>query len=179
LSKSGMWGLSIAGMTFNRILTNNARRNNGETNEGDEMTPTEGDIIRAERARERQYEADQIHITAHYCQMCGCKLNAVGKCDSNGCNDNSVTAAVIATSAPLVKTWTLLTMARLASPETWYSGQSVWLVPGKAFLKEGAGWVRLHIVGEGRSLPIYIFSPLAGWVEVVGLDRHFAEWIKE
>ena len=141
------------------------------------MTPTEGDIIRAERARERQYAADQAHITAHYCKMCGVKLDGRGHCPT-GCNDNAVTAAVIATSTPLVKTWTLLTMARLASPETWYSGQSVWLVPGKAFLKESAGWVRLHIVGDGRSLPVYIFSPLAGWVEVVGLDREFAKWIK-
>ncbi len=141
------------------------------------MTP-EGDIIRAERARERQYATDQIGITAHYCSMCGCKLNARDKCDSNGCNDNAVTAAVIATSEPIVKTWELLKLARLAEQQQWYSGQSVWIVPGKAFLKECAGWVRLHIVGEGRSLPVYIFSPLVGWVEVVGLDREFAKWLK-
>lgn len=111
------------------------------------------------------------------CQMCGRTLNEWGRCPT-GCLDNQTAAAVIATSVPLVKSWTLLAMVRIASPETWYSGQSVWIVPGKAFLKESAGWVRLHVVGEGRSLPVYIFNPLAGWVEVVGLDREFAKWIK-
>jgi hypothetical protein len=139
---------------------------------------TEGDIIRAERARARLYSADQAHITASYCNQCGVKLDARGNCPT-GCLDNQTASAIITADKPLVKTWALLTMARIASPETWYSGQSVWLVPGKAFLKECAGWVRLHIVGEGRSLPVYIFSPLAGWVEVVGLDREFAKWLKE
>ena len=59
------------------------------------MTPTEGDIIRAERARERQYEADQIHITAHYCQMCGVKLDERGHCP-HGCLDNSIASVIIA-----------------------------------------------------------------------------------
>jgi len=132
-----------------------------------------------------QYECGYCQITgtktyiynARFCSVCGRALNEYGRCPS-GCVDSTIARAIIGVEAQLVQSWMLLRLVRLAEQERWYSGQSVWLVPGKAFLKESAGWVRLHVVGEGRSLPVYILSPMTGWGEVVGLDRHFAEWLK-
>lgn len=121
---------------------------------------------------------DQAHITAYFCNVCGRALNEWERCPT-GCLDNKTAAAIIATNAPLVKSWTLLTMVRIASPEKWYSGQSVWIVPEKAFLKEQSGYVNLHVVGHDKSLPMFVFSPMLGWDEITGLDRNFAQWLKE
>jgi hypothetical protein len=141
------------------------------------MTPTEGDIIRAERARSELYATDQAHITAAYCNQCGVRLDGRGHCPT-GCLDNQTAAAIIDAQP---KNKHLLTWVRekCSDKNQWYSGESLWIMPKKYFLKASAGWVRLHIVGGGRSLPVYVCSPLIGWVEVVGLDREFAKWLKE
>lgn len=110
--------------------------------------------IRLERERERMYEADQIRLHAQYCQECGTRL-VKGLCQY--CDKIT------------------LDKIRAFSKGQWYSGESV-RVSAHTFLKENDGYVSLWTVGASKCLPVFVFSPVLGWVEVRGLDASFKAW---
>jgi predicted RNA-binding Zn-ribbon protein involved in translation (DUF1610 family) len=131
---------------------------------------------------ERTYTCDKCGAHGTKADMLGkkcvtCKTPLVNGHFPKGCSDNKVVAAILSASKPI--DWELLTWARQAAQDKWYSGQTVWIVPDKAFLKEYQGYVNLHIVGLDKSLAVFILSPMLGWVEVLALDKSFAKFIKE
>lgn len=73
----------------------------------------------------------------------------------------------------------LLTLARNQAKSQWHSGEVLYLIPKRAYLKnDGDGHVHLCLTSKDKALEVFYLSHKSGWIESPNLDRKYQEWVK-
>jgi hypothetical protein len=71
----------------------------------------------------------------------------------------------------------LLDLALAQRREQWPISETVWLIPGRVFLKNEDCIIVLNLVGYARGLPIFALDLLSGrWRTVVNLTDNYTAW---
>ena len=72
---------------------------------------------------------------------------------------------------------TLLTLALAAAKPQWYSGETVWIIGRKVYLKNVGGWIKLYCVGYDEPLPVFYLNPaFQTWVQSTKVVENYPTW---
>jgi hypothetical protein len=71
----------------------------------------------------------------------------------------------------------LLTLALAAAKPQWYSGETVWIIGRKVYLKNTGGWIKLYCVGYDEPLPVFYLNPaINAWAECKTVRNNYQSW---